>query len=118
MTTSLNDRMREIKFRGKTVNGQWVIGGYTKRGGKHYIIRDIDEPAIPVIPETIGQFTGLKDKNGKEIFEGDKVTADDEIYDVIFNERFGAFELRYTGNTVAFYLRRDIEIIGNIHENK
>ena len=64
--------MREIKFRGKRIdNGEWIYGYYFKSWEKAYILwgttNDIPNK-IEVIPETVGQFTGLKDKNGVEIY--------------------------------------------------
>ena len=134
----------EVIFRGKqTDNGEWIEGAYSpfhlnfgEREEKPHIIiisddEDIDGLWCEVIPETVGQYTGLTDKNGKRIFEGDIVRygtntdrADNkEIYEVVFETRGGS---RYFGiriseiETWQFCFEvpaKLMEVIGNIHDN-
>ena len=128
--------MREIKFRGKRIdNGEWVYGYYfieerdiedgiiwrdipqiQQRYGDHYQYFD-------VIPETIGQYTGLIDKNGREIYEGDIVRIDDLGIGIVDYEE-GRFAMRRREERFCWpvYCRIDHspfvpEVIGNIHEN-
>lgn len=128
--------MREIIFRGKREdNGKWVYGNYVKveemaGNGKyeHYII---EVPAIgtsySVSPETIGQFTGLTDKNNKKIFEGDIVqgtivSAWNKALvrcEVIYNKD-GFISVERTRNQDWVHkvkFGKDIEVIGNTHDN-
>ena len=137
--------MREILFRGKRVdNGEWVYGWYCQSfsNGKvrTYIILPVLHYAIDglvymeVIPETVGQYTGLTDKNGTKIFEGDIVeivTVDKkenrkfvvEIGECLeTNEEVCCYAVyhRFFGTPITFPINHiDLtEVIGNIHDNK
>lgn len=123
--------MREILFRGKRVdNGEWVYGYYVVlKGAKstyHYILTGemtfgLNYEEHEIIPETVGQYTGLVDKNGRRIFEGDIVKWFSKKYTVVYKDgRFIGEEEHFIGvDEYGFInLYGEVEVIGNIHDNK
>ena len=156
--------MREIIFRGKRLdNGEWVYGwpfadtadcslkkvgkcGCPHDGREYFIVEWVDDfheyEEREVIPDTVGQYTGLKDNNGKKIFEGDIIKADNGKQSSISVVKFGEYypklffamlDICCTGvqhlNANGFYLEsakhedmilfksRHLVVIGNIHDN-
>ncbi len=122
--------MRTIKFRGKTTaNGHWVYGSLIVYGDDLCAIKSRkSEPWV--IPDTVGQFTGLTDCNGKEIYEGDILQWMENGFKsnpIEIVVKYGAFGYMHYGfhslvvNTnFRFYLDgtdHRFEIIGNIHDN-
>lgn len=127
-------------YRGKRKDtGEWIEGNLIESDNSHYPMvlighviasRDKHTNALSfdgfdlceVDPSTVGQFTGLLDKNGKRIFDGDVVTVDGEV---------GWFELKFNENTATFVIDGDairasfnifesceVEVIGNIHDRE
>jgi len=128
--------MREILFRSKRKdNGEWVIGCLVY-DSQHTCIRDFGYEYFEVDPETVCEYTGLTDKNGKKIFEGDivKLAPPDEdfslhnpkeerILEVVFFEGMFAVDMhrwwKYGHGRCALegYEAERLEVIGNIHDN-
>jgi hypothetical protein len=138
--------MREIKFRARPCyyggkQPQWVYGtfqyiaqrrvnpGATDNGT---LVPRVDKGCIvniygvetEVLCDTLGQFTGLYDKNGKEVYEGDIVKCNEFVYRVVFNDkRFASFGLRRKADVFMHYFgeameSQQCEVIGNIHDNQ
>lgn len=124
--------MRTIKFRGRrTSDRKWIYGDLKKLEPFGFFIHGYDGEFclnFGVDTETVGQFTGLYDKNGKEIYEGDILRIGNiqgDVCEVKWNETVCAFgvcfycENEFDKSTLGEWLKREknIAIIGNIHDN-
>ena len=125
--------IREVIFRGKrTDNGEWITDSETYiRDGDGIWLSDENLNVVTVIPETVGQYTGLTDKNGVRIFEGDicRFKRYNDIYNgkIVFNVKTASFIMWYQSIVGAYSEKathkmllsvcNDIEVIGNIHDN-
>ena len=138
--------MRIIKFRGKTKDEgpkwanlnpvRWLYGNLqvpSVEGVGYYMWDKIDgwQYQVEVYPETIGQFTGLYDKNGKEIYEGDILSYAWEIETDVSSPSNDYLEVRFVRGVFAFLWNGDLDdecaidaptvcwasVVGNIHDN-
>ena len=111
--------MREIKFRGiDTCFGNWVYGSLQVCKNGKYIIHFLDGGNTEIRPETAGQFTGLYDKNGTPVYEGDFIK--DEFFgngEIVFF--WEEWRVNY-GDADIVSLHNELDdhlVIGNIHDN-
>ena len=120
--------MREILFRGKRKgNGEWVYGNFVKGcvDDFAYIVefgnKNLCRNFVEVIPETVGQYTGLTDKNGKKIFEGDIVAMPaygGGKHKAVVYFKGGKFAVDGSNYGFKDIAPKRMKVIGNIYDNK
>lgn len=119
--------MREIKFRGMRISdGEWVYGDFFRNRGLAFIATDgIEKNPLAkwqdyhVDPETVGQYTGLHDKDGREIYEGDILNIDFKKELMYVDYVKDGFMVCQKGslNDFLYTVAADSRIVGNIHDN-
>ena len=123
---TISEMSREIKFRGRTVNGEWIYGSpypdQVYRQGSFgvdiWLIREEGEDH-EVRENSIGQWTGLEDKDGKDIYEGDiykYINHRGKIEKGKIEFKIGSFVCKYKTPYPLGSMNDEIVIIGNIHE--
>lgn len=124
----MSEKMREILFRGKTKHGKWVHGWFCGKTLNHMM--DGTEECSQIIhsdtlywhvvkTQTVGQYTGLTDKNGQKIFEGDIISGLGNTYVCKWDEgnvEFTVFDGKESFG-LAYAAYPCMEVVGNIHDN-
>lgn len=120
--------MRQIKFRAQDVaSNKWLYGDLRHHKNDVCIFEQGGTKGEQVKRETIGQFTGLTDIDGREIYEGDVLHFDEHNYRMVWLDNTGEFAalkiehsmLNFPVNycVVSFWCKKDLKIIGNIYDN-
>ena len=115
--------MREIKFRGRSIiTGKFHYGYLVISGENYYIlerwIKGKGHRKIMIDPKTVGQFTGLEDKKGKESYEGDIIVYRSEEDNKVIEFYKGTFCYKMYEGKYHIFNEKDCEVIGNIYQNK
>lgn len=137
--------MREILFKAKRLdNGEWVEGYYVERDNKSWIYpagnqviskslarelrpfhsakstQRIMKEVFPVAPSTVCEYTGMTDKDGKKIFEGDILNENGEHFTVVYDSNWAKFKLQYLHAIQYPEWNRGVlmEVVGSIHDGE